>query len=112
MILVERSGKETTLEGEFEGATWILRARKVWDESFPLVRTSSSIWDPPKYHYVRDHHRLEYNGIFRYVYSHTEPPDRPLAESIAMVGGAAGAMKLREALVGGPEPSVRCYYNT
>ena len=72
MILVERSGKETTLEGEFEGAMWIVNARKVWDESLPLVRTASTVFDPPKYHFVRDYFRLEYNGTFRYVYSHTE----------------------------------------
>ena len=29
----------------------------------------------------------------KYHYSHTYPPDRPLVEALAMVGGAAGALE-------------------
>ena len=97
-ILVERSGKETVMSlGDAEGcALSVSRSRKVWDEPFPFERTSSSFFDGPRFHFAEDVFVLVDDG--KYHYSHTYPPDRPLVEALAMVGGAAGALERSKAL--------------
>jgi len=106
-ILVERSGKVVYDDHVPDGALTVIRHRKVWDEAFPFVRTAETFFDPTRCHYVRDIFRLEWDGLWRYVYSHTEGEERSIAESIAMVGGAAGVMARRAAMVGCPEPYAR-----
>lgn len=88
-ILVERSGKETEVPVP-DGCLSVTRARKVWDEPFPLLRTAATFFDGPKFHFVEDQFVLHVDGRFHFW---ATSDDRTLAESIAMVGGAAGAME-------------------
>ena len=75
-ILVERNGKETEVGPVDPGCITVIRARKIWDEPFPFLRTSETFFEGPRFHYVEDCFRLQPDG--RYHYEGTHPAERPV----------------------------------
>jgi hypothetical protein len=93
-ILVDRYGRERTVDiGDAEGAALsVVVPRKVYDEPVPFKRTVATFFDGPHVHFAHDHYALEF-GDMKYHYTHTDPPDAPLAARMAAVGGGGEALR-------------------